>query len=280
MEQNDGSPNLFEQLKKIRLDKNISLQTISRDSRIQLQYLEAIEAGEFEKIPVVYDKLFFQTYLSYLNLENADEYLISFKALRKEVYHPSPTTTIQRIKTTDTKGHPYINLKTLFIAGPAVLIIFILGFMAWNSEIVGNNTPKKVKELPVRQVVQSIEAKEEALADSIKQIAAKQRIADKVLVNINVVERTWLRYIKDGTDTTEYMLQEGNKIDIEADSTLHFLIGNPSGVEFIINGIEKGLMGKKGEVISYLKITRKGIEGQRVKDLSAKNNEIEPSVIN
>jgi len=93
------------------------------------------------------------------------------------------------------------------------------------------------------------------------------------------VERTWLRYIKDGTDTTEYMLQEGNKIDIEADSTLHFLIGNAAGVAFTINGTEKGLMGKKGEVISYLKITRKGIEGQRVKDLGAKVNEIEASNI-
>jgi len=273
MEHNDGNSNLFEQLKKIRLDKNISLQTISRDSRIQVQYLEALEAGEFEKIPVVYDKLFFQTYLSYLNLENADEYLAAFKALRKEVYHPTPTTTIQRIKTTDAKGHPYINLKTLFIAGPAVLIIFILGFMAWNSEIVGNNTPKKVKELPVRQVVQSIEAKQEALADSIELVTKRQKIADRVLVKINAIERTWIRYIKDGTDTTEYMLQEGNNIEIDADSTLHFLVGNAAGVKFTINGEEKGLMGKKGEVISYLKITKKGIEGQRVKDLSARDIE-------
>ena len=254
MEENEQSPDLFRQLKKIRLDKNISLQTIAKDSRIQLQYLEAIEAGEFEKVPVVYDKLFFQTYLSYLNLDNADEYLNAFKAIRKEVYHPTPTTTIQRIKTTDTKGHPYLNLKTLFIAGPAVLIIIILGFMAWNSEIVGSSSPQKVKELPVRQVVQSIEAKEEARADSIKQISQKQQQADMVFVHINAVEKTWLRYIKDGTDTTEYMLQEGNKLDIKADSTLYFLVGNAAGVKFTVNGVEKGLIGKKGEVISYLKI--------------------------
>ena len=270
MESNETNPNLFQQLKQIRLDKNISLQTISRDSRIQIQYLEAIEAGEFEKIPVVYDKLFFQTYLSYLNLDNADEYLSAFKALRKEIYHPTPTTTIQRIKTTDSKGHPYLNLKTLFIAGPAFLIIIILGFMAWNSEIVGNNTPKKVKELPVRQVVESIEAREEALADSVKLATQKQEIAERVTVNINAVERTWIRYIKDGTDTTEYLLQQGNKIDIDADSTLYFLIGNAAGVEFTINGVEKGLMGKKGEVISYLKITKRGIVGQRVKDLGTR----------
>jgi cytoskeleton protein RodZ len=280
MEQNDENQNLFDQLKKMRLDKNISLQTISRDSRIQLQYLEAIEAGEFEKIPVVYDKLFFQTYLSYLNLDNADEYLNAFKILRKETFHPTPTTTIQRIKTTDIKGHPYINLKTLFIAGPAVLIIIILGFMAWNSEIVGSSTANKVKELPVRQVVQSIEAKQQAMADSIDMIAKRQKVADKVFVSINAVEKTWIRYIKDGADTTEYLLKQGNKIDVQADSTLYFLVGNAAGVDFTINGDKKGIMGKKGEVISYLKITRKGIEGQRIKDLSAKDTENKSSTVN
>ena len=75
------------------------------------------------------------------------------------------------------------------------------------------------------------------------------------------------------------MLQEGNKIAVEADSTLHFLVGNASGLEFTINGIEKGLLGKKGEVISYLKITRKGIVGQRIKDLNTKNTD-ETSGIN
>ena len=268
MSQNDESMTLFEKLKKMRLDKNISLQTIARDSRIQIQYLEAIEAGEFEKIPVVYDKLFFQTYLSYLNLENSDEYINEFKALRKEVYYPTPTTTIKRIKMSETKGHPYLNLKTLFIAGPAALIIIILGFMAWNSEIVTSSSSQKVKELPVRQVVQNIEAKEEAKADSIKSEIAKKNTAGLVSVNLNAIQRTWLRYIKDGKDTTEYMLKEGNKISVQADSTLHFLVGNAAGLEFTINGVKKGLLGKKGEVISYLKITKKGIVGQRNKDLS------------
>jgi len=129
-------------------------------------------------------------------------------------------------------------------------------------------------------VVQSIEAREEARADSIKQVMQKKEHADMVFVHVNAVERTWLRYIKDGTDTTEYLLQEGNKLDIKADSTLYFLVGNAAGVEFTINGNPKGLIGKKGQVISYLKITRNGIEGQRIKDMSSRDKKSETSNIN
>jgi len=259
---------LFSKLKKIRLDKNISLKTISRDSRIQIGYLEAIESGEFEKIPSVYDKLFFQTYLSYLNIEKNNEFMAEYKALRKEAYQPSPTTTIKKIKTSSEKPHPLYNLKTLFIAGPAILIIIIIGFMAWNTETIGSSTKEKVKELPVRKIVQDIAEIEKAKADSIQNLKIEEQNLDKVSVNIEAVEKTWLRYIKDNNDTLEYMLSVGNKIAVEADSTLHFLIGNAYGARFIINGENKGALGKKGEVISYLKITKNGIEGQRNKNIT------------
>jgi len=265
MEQNEDYANLFEHLKKIRLSKNISLKTIAQDSRIQLSYLEAIESGEFEKIPEVYDKLFFQTYISYLNIEDPDKYLAEFKALRKEIYYPTPTTTIQRIKTKNEKNHNFFNLRTLFFAGPAVLIVIILGFLAWNSKFASDNPDEKVKELPVRKIVADIEAKEKIKLDSVMQI--NNELSDSSLVNIAIsaIDTTWLRFIKDNKDTLEYTLYTGNRIAIEADSSVQFLIGNAAGLEFVINGVDSGSLGKEGEVISYLQITPKGITDKRIK---------------
>lgn len=271
MSENDEIISLFEKLKKIRLDKNISLKTISRDSRIQLAYLEAIEAGQFDKIPTVYDKLFFQTYISYLNLDNPEQYQEEFKLLRKESSSTSPTTTLRRITTSDVKNHPIYNLKTLFIAAPAILIVFIIGFMAFNTENIGEDPDEKVIELPVRKIVQEYNEIEKAKEDSLK----IENLADvkkmSVEVKIAASEKTWLRYIKDKSDTTEYMLHSGNIVTIKADSTLHFLVGNAAGVKFTINGEQKGILGKPGEVISYLKVTGKGIVGQRIKQINEKN---------
>ncbi|MCB0283117.1 MAG: DUF4115 domain-containing protein [Calditrichae bacterium] len=273
MDNAEDKLNLFERLKNIRVEKGISLDNISKDSRIQKNYLEAIESGEFEKIPDVYDKLFFQTYLSYLNVEDPEKYISEFRALRKEIFYPTPTTTIQRIKTNRAKGHPVFNLRMLFVAGPILLIAVILGFMAWNSTSVGtDNSDERVKELPVRKIVAEINATERAKKDSVEKLINEQKSLGKVNVSVSAIDRTWLRFIKDKSDTTEYMLYPKNKIDISADSTLRFLVGNAAGVSFVINGEEAGVLGKSGEVISYLKITSKGIVEKRLKEISAKEN--------
>ncbi|KAA3617407.1 MAG: DUF4115 domain-containing protein [Calditrichaeota bacterium] len=265
MEQNEEYGNLFEHLKKIRLKKNISLKTIAQDSRIQLSYLEAIESGEFEKIPEVYDKLFFQTYISYLNVDEPEKYLAEFKALRKEIYYPTPTTTIQRIKTTREKNNSIFNLRTLFFAGPVVLIVIILGFLAWNSKLTGDSSEEKVKELPVRKIVAEIEAKEQAKIDSVKEVTREINNTSNVIIDVSAVDTTWLRFIKDKKDTLEYTLYTGNTINISADSVVQFLIGNASGLEFNINGENKGALGNEGEVISYMAVTPEGIRDIRKK---------------
>ena len=60
---------IFKRLKLIREEKNISLEEISKSTRIRISYLEAIENGDFDKIPSVYDKLFFQSYLEAIKVE-------------------------------------------------------------------------------------------------------------------------------------------------------------------------------------------------------------------
>lgn len=268
MDKNQEPLNIFEELKQIRLKKGISLDTISKDSRIQKSYLEAIEAGEFEKIPEVYDKLFFQTYLSYLNVDDPDKYIREFRSLRKEIFYPTPTTTIQRIKTSKLKGHPVFNLKMLFLAGPVILIVIILGFLAWNSQIVSDRSEKKVKELPVRKIVADIKAMEQAKRDSVAKVTNEQKAAAMVNVSVSAHDTTWLRFIKDNSDTTEYMLYPKNIVNMKADSSLKFLVGNAAGVSFVINGEDKGILGKAGEVISFLKITRDGIVDKRLKSIA------------
>ena len=94
--------NIFEQLKNIRIKKNLDLAKISEKTKISLKYLEAIESGNIKDIPEVYDKLFFQTYLNSLNIKKSEEYIEEFYKIRKEV-RPQYTTTIQKIKSMKSK---------------------------------------------------------------------------------------------------------------------------------------------------------------------------------
>ena len=59
MDKKNNPEDIFQELKLIREKQGLTLEYIAKDSRIQVDYLRFIESGEFEKLPEVYDKLFF-----------------------------------------------------------------------------------------------------------------------------------------------------------------------------------------------------------------------------
>lgn len=64
-----GSMTLGERFRKIRGDRRISLGEVSRSTQIQVKYLEAIENGEYEKLPAeVYVRGFLRSYASFLSV--------------------------------------------------------------------------------------------------------------------------------------------------------------------------------------------------------------------
>lgn len=70
-----GTLTLGEKLKKIRGDRRLSLNEISRNTKIQVKYLEYLENGEYNKLPAqVYVKGFLRSYAEFLG---ADEQLLA-----------------------------------------------------------------------------------------------------------------------------------------------------------------------------------------------------------
>jgi cytoskeletal protein RodZ len=60
-----------EELKKLRLEKQVSLMDISFSTRINIKFLEAIEAGKFSVLPQTYVRAFLREYLT-LHLHHAN----------------------------------------------------------------------------------------------------------------------------------------------------------------------------------------------------------------
>lgn len=64
-----GSLTLGEKLRKVRNDNRISLSEVSRATKIQVKYLEALEAGAYEKLPPeVYVRGFLRGYAAHLGI--------------------------------------------------------------------------------------------------------------------------------------------------------------------------------------------------------------------
>ena len=59
----------YNKYKKFRIENNIDLKDISKRTKIDLKYLQALERGKFAEIPPVYVKLFYKAYINEIGVE-------------------------------------------------------------------------------------------------------------------------------------------------------------------------------------------------------------------
>ncbi len=262
----DESRKMFSELAAFREEHNITLSEIAEHTHINLKYLQALEAGNLDEIPDVYDKLFFKTYLDYLNPEKKEEYLETFKKIRK-VKKPKYTTTIRRVRSVKQDASKIKLMRTLMIIVPILIVIVILVILAVNTISVRNNDDELIDEISPQEIVQELDENKTTENDRPKKSSSSKTTTSGVNVVVAAVDTTWIQLVKDRGDTSEYMLNTGENLDLQADSVIQFVIGNAGGINFTVNGEPVGILGDKSQVISYLRITEQGIENQRIKEI-------------
>lgn len=267
MENSTERKNLFERLKEIRIEKGIRFETITEKSRIQVKYLQALEEGDLLSIPEVYDKLFFRSYIKALSVEDEEAYFEEFLDIRREIRIDKTTTTIQISEPAKDADKKIFSHRNLFVLLPVVLIIFVLAILLINTEMIGTSSEGKVQEIDIKNVVQRIEAKEQAKLDSLR--LAEQIKLDSLnmlkpdslglALRINAKRKTWFRIIADKSDTSEYLLNQGQNVSASANHTFEFLIGRADGLIFSLNGKVLNKAGIDSSVVRYMRIDSSGI---------------------
>lgn len=267
MENSTERKNLFERLKEIRIEKGIRFETITEKSRIQVKYLQALEEGDLLSIPEVYDKLFFRSYLKSLSVEDEEAYFEEFLDIRREIRVDKTATTIQISGQAKDADKKIFSHRNLFVILPVVLIIVVLAILLINTEMIGTSSEGKVQEIDIKNVVQRIEAKEQAKLDSLR--LAEQIKLDSLnmlkpdslglALRINAKRKTWFRIIADKSDTSEYLLNPGQNVTASANRTFEFLIGRADGLIFSLNGKVLNKAGTDSSVVRYMRIDSSGI---------------------
>lgn len=117
---------LGEKLRKLRTDSRMTLQDISRATRIQVKYLEFLESGEYEKLPAdVYVRGFLRSYARYLNVD--EEALVKLYERERNIQENLGRET--RVQTVQSSFAPLsfvITSRSLAMVG-----IFLLVFGAF-----------------------------------------------------------------------------------------------------------------------------------------------------
>jgi len=228
-------------LQAIRLEKKVSLEKVSAQTRIGLANLLMIEQEDIEKLPAeVFVKGFLRSFAAAIGADG-DE------AVRR---YESRLNVAQKIAVSEGsigKSAPRMWWKLLIsiilLAGIMVLSIFGIAFL--------RNQPDTAKpheqEVPA-DVSQPADSPKHQEVDSDAKTA--RPVAAKLVLKITVLEDTWLKVIIDEKDSTEYTLTSGDKLELEALSGYNLLIGNSGGVKFTLNDKPVPFYGKSGEVVT------------------------------
>lgn len=248
---------IIEELKAIRAEKKISLDEISQKTRIRLPYLEYLENGELEKLPAVYDRFIFKSYLAELHVDEPEKYLKIFDEVRAAGQKNTTVFKTTKKQVAKIENKEFLSkaqlVKILYAGVPIIVIILIIVLVRDNSTTSTQSRP--VKELTAREIVKEAKSSEENQTKTVK----KEQPATSLKILLKAKDKSWIRYVKDHKDTADFILNKNNHIIIEADSVVEFKIGNPYVLSLQIDTLNYGPLAKQGEVISYMKVKKNGI---------------------
>jgi len=159
MSENKQENKFFIKLKEHRKSKRISISEVANNTKINRNYIEAIEEGNFNVLPKVYVKLFIKTYSSYIGLES-DKILIEYENLcsgkvnYKSNKTPNYIINKQSIKDSNqsntTKPYFITKNKIIIVSLTSIIVFVTLYFLSsmWSYNIPEDWSNKKYfKEL-------------------------------------------------------------------------------------------------------------------------------------
>jgi cytoskeletal protein RodZ len=254
-------------LRAMRLEKGISLEEVSWETKIGMNILILIEQEDLGKLPrEVYAKGFLRAYAKAIDADAdhaVQNYLSGLKIYKNSIRSEAD------FERSDKAFWPRLLLSLGALVGIVVLSIFGLNIFRKHAP-VDRHAIKQ--EMEVKQSVsesQSFEgidpvdsAKPQTIDDTRQDTTSSfvrvpdteaefdRSVSEKFLLKIRAVEKTWMKIIIDNQSPKEYTLNPGDLLALEASSGYNLLIGNAGGVELNLNNQAFEVPGKSGQVVN------------------------------
>jgi cytoskeleton protein RodZ len=268
-------------LQSIRVEKGISLKTVSQETRIRLETLHFIEAEDHQHLPdEVYVKGFLRAYAETVGADGdeAVRRYLSRLAVKRKI-------ALSEAALYRTGGAFW---RRLILSTGAVLCLIVAtlyAVSAWREhnmpkQALSTDTvepaptappvenpdtpstaPVEEKAVTAPAIEASTEASTEVTMDTAddKEISTPEAstaaapptaIAADYRLSIDTIEETWLKIIVDDQKAKQYRLNPGDHIELEGSRNFNLLIGNAGGIKLELNGKAVALSGKSGQVVN------------------------------
>jgi cytoskeletal protein RodZ len=287
----EGSDNLLD-LRKIRESLGMSLDEISRVTRIGTSALEAIEKGDFELLPEpVYARSFIESYARIIGIESEKVLSLYNGYVEREKSFEGPKKPKRK-----SWVRSHVSIIIWCIVFLCVISFFAFTYLYKDYEGAPESAKEQAieksevrpdrEEVPVTKGVEKeiaskieITALEKApdrdvalpeeeesdgevaatIPESGQEVAPVEISEEPYLLEILATEWTWMKISADEGEPFEVLLKPGERIEREATDKFSLIVGNAKGVDITFDGKSLGQLGSHGEVI-HLTLPREGSE--------------------
>lgn len=278
---------LAEELKKARKEHNLNLQQLSAKTKIDIKFLEAIEAGDFAFLPELYVKAFIKEFARVVGLdeqkivkkyenikegklyEEAEEQAdlkeqAPVKETRSEKKHipKQPQQISPPVQHYDATIPPSIpdnsafrmkQKKLIMIGSVAAVIIFLLVYLLFfnsDSDVI-------ITEKPIEEVIENRKQRFVEEETPAEQSAVTQS-ADSLNLTIFSGDTSWVRIIFDNKRADEFILFPNSQKNLKTGNNFKITFGRSSAVKLQLNNQPLDFT-RRGSEVSYVFIDSSGL---------------------
>ena len=281
-----------DRLKKIRLEKGLSLEEVHKRTKIHINVLRAIEDDSFVNLNPVYVKGFLKIYCQFLG-ENPADYINDYREPRQRVVvtdeqpaqvravqspprrsaargdAPDPLKAVRNIKLPVV--HPVV-FKVAGLICAAVAAVAVLVFMVRliGAGINSLNAKKKSAKPATASVARKKETPKPKAQEPEQpvQLPAQQALPKTlnaepggvIRLGIRAKEDCWLQVRVDGKTVFQSVLNRGRLEGWQAANKIELTVGDAGKVDLEINGSRIPALGRKGQPVKNILITREGLK--------------------
>lgn len=231
-------------LQQMRVAQNISLETISQQTRISQRLLKAIEGGDVAELPeAFYIQALVKKYAQAIGAQD-----ICFTVESDNSANVANPTHKHRRQYGFNFQLRSLHLYLLYIL---MVIVSVTGITTLVERPVvinqasGNNPESPILSSASQESNPTAQAKESKAAS---QLISQSNTSETVSVGIDLQERCWLKVMVDGGVAFEGILPEGTQRQWSGKKEVTVRAGNAGGVAISFNNQQQQVLGAPGQV--------------------------------
>jgi cytoskeletal protein RodZ len=248
-------------LKKIRLEKGVSLEEVRKKTKLHLNILKAIEEDSLVDFSPVYIKGFLKIYCQFLGVDPKG-YIPDYKEPQVKVEYVSdfrekPLPLLKKTSLLKLPSLKTIRIKTKTIYIFILMLVFIVGLFN-----LGKITSLKHNLLSKR--TEAATASGSSIKNKAEITKAGESSSLKIIrLDIHAKENCFINVKTDGRVMFQNILRKGKSETWQAINKIEVSLNNAGAVELEVNGKRISSLGRRGQAIKNILITKEGLSIRR-----------------